>query len=58
MADENGELYWQIEEACYRAWPSLEEERTHGWVLRYANGTGRRVNSRACCSQEYAVSYP
>jgi ribosomal protein S18 acetylase RimI-like enzyme len=41
----NDNLCWQIEDVCYRAWPSIEEERTHGWMLRSSNGTGRRVNS-------------
>jgi GNAT superfamily N-acetyltransferase len=41
----NNNLLWQIEALCHRAWPSIEEKNMLGWILRYSNGTGRRVNS-------------
>jgi ribosomal protein S18 acetylase RimI-like enzyme len=38
-------LVRQLEEASYRAWPSLKTERLGGWLLRSANGHTKRANS-------------
>ncbi|MDH5373576.1 MAG: GNAT family N-acetyltransferase [Acidimicrobiia bacterium] len=35
----------EIEQAALRAFPALEEEILNGWLLRFANGQSRRINS-------------
>lgn len=35
----------EIEHACLKAWPALEEERHGAWIARFANGYTKRANS-------------
>ncbi len=35
----------RIEEVCFRAWPALREVEFDGWLLRFAEGHTRRINS-------------
>src|SRR5258705_9917489 len=34
-----------LEEMNFNAWPALKEMRFDGWLVRYAGGESRRVNS-------------
>lgn len=34
-----------LEQRLFRAWPALETEHYHGWLLRFAGGYTRRANS-------------
>lgn len=35
----------EIEHACLKAWPALEEEHDGAWIARFANGYTKRANS-------------
>ncbi len=37
----------RIEEAATNAWPALQQQRYHGWTLRFSRGFTRRANSVA-----------
>jgi ribosomal protein S18 acetylase RimI-like enzyme len=34
-----------IEELAFKAWPALEQMQYDGWILRFANGYSKRINS-------------
>ncbi|MBT2185760.1 GNAT family N-acetyltransferase [Sphingobium nicotianae] len=38
-------LNWQIEQACFNAWPSPRQVILDGWALRSSGGPTRRTNS-------------
>ena len=39
------ELAWRVEQACFHAWPALEEVRVSEWVARAGRGLTRRNSS-------------
>jgi ribosomal protein S18 acetylase RimI-like enzyme len=39
------ELAWRVEQACFHAWPALEEVRVGDWVARAGRGLTRRNSS-------------
>lgn len=39
------ELAWRVEQACYNAWPALNEVHVGDWAARYGGGLHRRTNS-------------
>jgi GNAT superfamily N-acetyltransferase len=40
-----GRLPWQIEEACWNAFPSLRQVLLGNWLMRFSEGLTRRANS-------------
>ena len=38
-------LRWRIEEACWNAFPSLQQVLLGNWLLRFSEGLSRRANS-------------
>jgi N-acetylglutamate synthase len=40
-----GRLPWRIEEACWNAFPSLQQVLLGNWLLRFGEGLTRRANS-------------
>src|ERR1700688_1509985 len=41
----NGPPPWRIEEACWNAFPSLQQVLLGNWLLRFGEGLTRRANS-------------
>jgi len=39
------DLAWQVEEACFNAFPSLKQVLLDGWLLRFSEKVSRRGNS-------------
>lgn len=41
----NRDFLWHVENACWTAWPSAEDEEVGEWVFRSSGGETRRTNS-------------
>ena len=41
----NFSLVQQLETRLINAWPSLECQLAHGWILRFAKGYSKRANA-------------
>lgn len=40
-----GGLEWRVEQACFNAWPALNQVHVGDWAVRFGGGLTRRVNS-------------
>jgi|SRR5581483_224019 len=49
-------LAWRVEETCLNAWPGLREIVLEGWLVRYAQGVSRRLNSANPLSASAEIS--
>ncbi|HEX5319346.1 MAG TPA: GNAT family N-acetyltransferase [Stellaceae bacterium] len=55
-ANPTGALAWHAEETCGNAWPALREIVLEGWLVRFAEGVSRRLNSANPLSARAAAS--